>query len=423
MRVAGALLLQFNEQNGNNVDVAMLMEPFSCDGIGLAKEENKDVELAGLLIAAAEKVGNKQFDQASKLLTKCDYLSSTSGTPVQRVVYQFGEALRERINRQTGRIPIEDYFLQERIHLEYVEEAMMSPNSALLACYQLLPFCKVLNFAGIQAVIDNIASAKKVHFIQIGIKIGVECSILMQALATRRGVSLEHFKLTTIVTRNQKKVEETGKRLASFADSMNIPFIFNVIGLSDMKDIKEELFSREEKEVVAVYCPFVLRTMIPWPDQLETLIRVIRKLHPCVMVVYEVEGNHNSPLFVNRFIESLFFYSAFFDCLEECMDRDNQDRINIEINYFGQGILNVVAAEGEERVVRHVGIDVWRSFFSRFGLVETELSYSSIYQANLVNKQFACANSCTLGMNGKSLTVGWKGTPIHSLSTWKFRNV
>ncbi|KAK9147041.1 hypothetical protein Sjap_006944 [Stephania japonica] len=228
MRVAGALLLQFYEQNGNSVDhanLAMLMQPFSCDRIGLTEEETNDVKLARLLIAAAEKVGNKQFDQASKLLTKCDYLSSTTGTPVQRVVYQFGEALRERINRQTGRVPMEDYFLQERKHLDYVEEALITPNSALLACHQLLPFCKVLNFAGIQAVIDNIASAKKVHFIQIGIKIGIECSILMQALASRQGVPLEHFKLTTIVTRNQKKVEETCKRLASFADSMDVPFI------------------------------------------------------------------------------------------------------------------------------------------------------------------------------------------------------
>lgn len=62
--------------------------------------------------------------------------------------------------------------------------------------------------------------------------------------------------------------------------------------------------------------------MIAQPERLECLMRVIRSIDPCVVVVSEVEANHNSLVFVNRFIEALFYFSAFFDCLEACLNQD-----------------------------------------------------------------------------------------------------
>lgn len=79
-----------------------------------------------------------------------------------------------------------------------------------------------------------------------------------------------------------------------------------------------------------------------------------------------------------------------------------------------------MATEGEERKIRHVKLDVWRTFFARFAMVETELSKSSLYQASLLLNKIARWSSCTLDMNEKSLVIGWKGTPMHSLSVWKF---
>jgi hypothetical protein len=84
---------------------------------------------------------------------------------------------------------------------------------------------------------------------------------------------------------------------------------------------------------------------------------------------------------------------------------------------FSEGIRNIVAAEGSERVTRNVKMDVWRAFFARFRMVEMSFSNSSLYQASLVAKNFGCT---TLDRTGKCLTVGWMGTPIHSISAWKF---
>ncbi|KAL6177047.1 hypothetical protein ACLB2K_053679 [Fragaria x ananassa] len=184
-----------------------------------------------------------------------------------------------------------------------------------------------------------------------------------------------------------------------------------------MQDIKDHLFDEiEDEEAVVVYAPLVLRTMIMRPRCLENLMRVMRNINPCLMVVMEVEANHNSPSFVNRFIDALFYYSAFFDCLENCM-KHNKYRVIIE-DLLRKGIRNIVAAEGSERVARSVKMDVWRTFFARFRMVEMSFSNSSLYQASLVAKKYCCT---TLDRNGKCLIVGWKGTLIHSLSAWKFR--
>lgn len=132
-----------------------------------------------------------------------------------------------------------------------------------------------------------------------------------------------------------------------------------------------------------------------------------------------MEANHNSPVFVSRFVECLFFYSTFFDCLETCMADELELRGVTEL-IFKNGIEQIVAMEGSERVARSVKIDVWRAFFARYRMMEMGLSESCLYQVELIIKQFACAGYCTLEKNGKSMIVGWKGTPIHSLSAWKF---
>ncbi|PIA43645.1 hypothetical protein AQUCO_01800004v1 [Aquilegia coerulea] len=421
MRVAGAQYIQFSVRNDDHL--SMLSHPFSCAFSGLGREETNDVELASLLLASAEKIGNQQYDRASKLLTQCAYLSSSTGNPVQRVSFYFAEALQERLNRETGRISFKGG-KKGRQRMEFgvaidFEEGQMTPSSAHLECHQKIPFCQVLQFPGVQAIVESVALARKVHLVDLGIQAGIAWTVLMQALAARHECPVELFKLTGIGT-DEQEIQDTGKRLANFAESMGLPFSFKAIIVSNMDDLKEELFDVTEDEAIAVYSPFVLRTMLTRSERLDSLMRVIRNLNPCLMVVTEIEGCHNSPSFFNRFIECLFFYSAFFDCLEACMDRNNQNRITTERHYFGQGIMNIVATEGEERTFRHVGINVWRAFFARFGMVEIEFSHSSLYQANLIRKQFACGSLCTLDMNKKCLTVGWKGTPLHSLSVWKF---
>nr|POF23700.1 scarecrow-like protein 18 [Quercus suber] len=266
MRKAGEKFIHSISQIADGLSI--LSHPFGFSFYGLSNEETKDVELAEFLFTAAEKVACQQFDRTSKLLNRCDQWSSNTGNPVQRLVPQF---------------------------------------------------------AGIQAIVENVAEARKIHIIDSSIRSGVQWTIFMQALTTRSECPLELLKITAVGITSKHLIEETA----------------------------------------------------------------------------ESAGMYNG--------SALFFYAAYFDCLETSMKENESHRMILESEYFGEAIMNILAAEGEERKVRNVKIDVWRAFFARYGMVEAELSMSSLYQANMVVQKFDCKSFCTLDMNAKSLIIGWKG--------------
>ncbi|TYH04137.1 hypothetical protein ES288_A09G275300v1 [Gossypium darwinii] len=302
----------------------------------LTLKETQDVELALLLLAAAEKVGYREFECTSMLVKQCEFMSSRIGNLVQ-----------QKIKIDTGK-----------------------------------------GSRRIQAIVEHVSKAKKVHIIDLGIKTGVQWTVLMLALVSRYECPIEILKVTAVATNGKRLIEGTGKWLLSFAQSLGLPFSFKVVVVSDMLDLKENLFEVDVGETVAVYAATTLRSML---------------------------ANQNSPMFANRFVEALFFFSVYFDCLVTCMKRNCVNREIVESVYFAEGIRNMVAAEGEERRVRYVKFFVWRAFFVRYGMKEVELSMSSLYQACIVLKTFACGRFCTLDMNGKCLLVRWKGTPVHCM--------
>nr|KYP55085.1 DELLA protein RGL1 [Cajanus cajan] len=398
----------------------MPMHPYGF-GFGiLSEEENRDVELAQFLLAAAERVGCQQFERASVLLFHLQWNpSGGGGSPVQRVVFHFAQALLERIKRETGGGKVAVNKSENNNEERELIGNLISDTKKAVICHQKIPFNQVMQFAGVQAIVEQVAFQTKIHLINLDIGCGVECTTLMQALAERNERQVELLKITAIGLKGKTELEKTGKRLVNFAESLNLPFLYKVVYVTNIIEIKVEQFDIEDNEAVAVYCPIILRTMVSDSDSLEHLMRVIRKIRPTIMIVLELEANHNSPSFVNRFIEALFFYAAFFDCIETCMKEDYECRVTIE-GILSEGIRSIVAMEDGERKVRNVKIDVWRRFFARYRMVETTFSESSLYQANLVAKRFACGDFCTVGKNGKCLIVGWKGTPIHSISAWKF---
>ncbi|KAK3444399.1 hypothetical protein EUGRSUZ_A00354, partial [Eucalyptus grandis] len=410
MMIASAKYIQSSSGAGDDL---ALPDDFSC----LSEDKIRNVQLAEILLAAAEKVGCQQFDAASVLLDQYDELCCSTGNPVERVVYYFSEALREKIDRETGRISIRG--LGKRMTLDVVEDSM-KPSLPIITYYKLVPFSQIQQFSSIQTIVENVADAKKVHVVDFGMQSGIQWMVLMHALVAQREHSLELLKITAIGTCSQQVIEDTGKRLETFARLFHVPFSFKIIMLQDMLELKEDLFDLDGEESIVICAQFLLKRMIPWPERLDSVIKVIKKLNPCVMVVVEVESNHNSPDFTNRFAEVLFFYSAYFDCLEECMERDDENRTFFESVYLGQGLRTTLAAEGEERTIRNVKINVWRAFFSRFGMIEVDMGMASLYQAELMAKKFPCGSSCTLDMNGKCLIIGWKGTPLFSLSAWQF---
>ncbi|KAI4310773.1 hypothetical protein MLD38_035723 [Melastoma candidum] len=406
MKVAGARFVQFQDQRDSYF--SMLTYPFGSSFSELSEEDMKEVELSQLLLAAAEKVGEQNFDRASRLLSYCELLASKRSTPAQRIVLCFAEALHERIETAQGR------------KAPPITDSCLKTGLLSLTCHRQLPFTQITQFTAVQALVEHTATATRIHVVDLALRSGIQMIVLMQALLERKGKPVELLKVTAIAITEREKVEESGKRLISTAKTMGLNFSFRMIVVKDMKDIQEDMVDIDDGEAVAVYASIVLRTLISRQDCLERLTKVIRQLNPSVMVITEVQANHNSPSFVARFIEALFFYSTYFDCLDMCMAEDTESRTVLE-HHFCLGINNILSAEGNDRTTRNVKIDVWRAFFRRYRMVEMGLSDSSLYQARLVAQQFPFASFCTLHYDGKCLLVGWRGTPVLSVSVWKFR--
>ncbi|KAJ8623274.1 hypothetical protein MRB53_031803 [Persea americana] len=214
---------------------------------------------------------------------------------------------------------------------------MIGPHPAHLACLERLPFSQIVQFTEIQAILDNVGSAKKIHMIDLEPGIGIQWSALIQALAVRVAYPFEHLKISAVGT-SSENIMKIRKWLVSFAKTLNLPFSFKAVVVSDMKDIKEDLFELDAEEVVGVYAQLTLRTMLARPDCLENVMKVIKNLNPSIMIVTEVEVKHNSPSFINRFTKVLFHYSALFDCLDMYMDRNDANKMLVEDNFFSLGI-------------------------------------------------------------------------------------
>ncbi|KAI3469297.1 hypothetical protein Pfo_025960 [Paulownia fortunei] len=399
-------------KSGARNEFSAISHPYASTFLGLSTEIAKDIQLVLDVLSCADKVGNQQYDCASKLLEKCNKLSFSKTNTIQRLVYYFTEALHEKIDRETGRF---------RSMVTKWSVDSVTPSSATITLHKELPPTQVTQFTSIQTIVDHVSACRKVHIIDLEIRCGLQQTILMQALAARSECPLEHFKITAVATNSKLTIEEAGIRLKSLAESLNLNFSFHMIRLEDIINLQRNLFDLDAEEAVVVQAAYALKSMIAKPNQLETLMRVIRNINPRVIIITESEANINSPIFVNRFVEALFFYGALFDCMEDCLKNDVADRTFAESKLFSPAIRNIVAAEGEERKFRIVGINIWREFFARFGMVETELSKLALYHANLVRKSRDCGDSCTLCLNGKCLIIGWKGTPVHSLSAWKLQ--
>ncbi|MFS8004195.1 putative transcription factor GRAS family [Helianthus anomalus] len=418
IRLGGERFIQSCSSTSMINDISTLSHPYSNSFSGLSDEEVKDIQLIENLLLSAEKVAQQQFEQSIKLLDWCNVLSCTSGNSIQRLVHYFSKALREKIDKESGRVVSSSGSGKKDV--PNLAERVMSPNPTATMLYEKIPLYHAGHFSGVQALVDGVSGSQKVHVIDLSIKHGAHCTILMQALVSQSRCPIKHLKITAVGTTSKQIIEQTGDCLKSFAESINLPFSFNLVIVEDMLDFNKDLLELDPQEGLGVYTSYGLWGMIAQQDRLESLMKVIKSVNPRVMVVGEVAANLNSPNFVNRFIEGLFYYGALFDSLEDCLGREDEIRIVTESVHLGKGINNIVASEGAERVIRHVNIDVWRKFFAQFGMKETELSMSSLFQANQVAEKFACGSCCTFDRDGYSLIIGWKGTPIQFLSAWKF---
>ncbi|CAI9779050.1 unnamed protein product [Fraxinus pennsylvanica] len=386
-------------------------------GRGKNRNSKKEVvDLRALLINCAKAVAADDHRSANELLKQIRQHSSPFGDGNQRLAHCFAGGLEARL-AGTG----------SQIHKALVNRRTIAAD--YLKAYHLYlassPFTKISKFASNKTINIKSQNAMRVHVIDFGILYGFQWPTFLQRISVREGgpprVRITGIELPQPGFRPAERIEETGRRLADYAKTFNVPFEYNAIA-KKWETIKIEELKIEKDEFLVVNCLYRTENL---PDETvmaessrTAVLNLIRKMNPDIFIHGIVNGAYGAPFFVTRFREALFHFSALFDMLETNVPREKTERMLIERDIFGREALNVIACEGWERVERPETFKQWQVRDLKAGFLQIP------FEREIVNKAKYKVRSTyhkdfVIDEDSQWMLLGWKGRTIYALSCWK----
>ncbi|KAL7090824.1 hypothetical protein ACP275_12G066400 [Erythranthe tilingii] len=379
----------------------------STRSLVLVDSQENGVRLVHTLMACAEAVQKENFKLAEALVKNIGSLAVSQPGSMRKVATYFAEALARRIYRLYPTNP------QDSAFTDLLETHF----------YETCPYLKFAHFTANQAILEAFAGQNRVHVIDLGIKQGMQWPALLQALALRPG-GPPSFRLTGVGPLSHDHLNEVGWKLGQLAQTLNIEFEYKGVVASSLADLDASMFDVKEGEAVAVNSIFELHQLLAKTGAIDKVLKLVRELKPAILTVVEQEANHNGAVFLDRFNESLHYYSTLYDSLESCGGGDgavsDQDKVMSEV-YLGRQICNVVACEGVERVERHETLGQWRARLGWAGFEAVNLGSNAYKQASMLLALFAGGGGYVVEENNGCVLLGWHTRPLIATSAWKIR--
>ncbi|XP_022726848.1 DELLA protein GAIP-like [Durio zibethinus] len=373
----------------------------------LVDSQENGIRLVHTLMACAEAVQQKNFSLAEALVKQIGILAISQAGAMRKVATCFAEALARRIYRLYPQNPL-DHSLSDVLHMHF---------------YETCPYLKFAHFTANQAILEAFEGKKRVHVIDFSMNQGMQWPALMQALALRVG-GPPTFRLTGIGPPshdNSDHLQEVGWKLAQLAEMIHVKFEYRGFVANSLADLEASMLDVRptEVEVVAVNSVFELHKLLARPGAIDKVLSLVKRMKPEIVTIVEQEANHNGPIFLDRFTESLHYYSTLFDSLEGSVS--SQDKVMSEA-YLGKQICNVVACEGVDRVERHETLTQWRTRLVSAGFAPVHLGSNAFKQASMLLALFAGGDGHAVEENNGCLMLGWHNRPLITTSAWKLAN-
>ncbi|KAJ4779289.1 hypothetical protein LUZ62_063546 [Rhynchospora pubera] len=383
------------------------------------KETAKDcVDLQSLLIRCSEAVSTNDNKRACELISEIRKHSSPRGDCYQRLAHYLVDALEAHL-AGTG----SDIYHQL---LSWQGLGNMSDTLKATRIYHAIcPFLRACFYFSNQTILNATKGATKIHIIDFGIQLGFMWPSFFERLSSL-GSAAPKIRITGIGFpergfRPGKLVEATGRRLSEYAQRFNIDFKYQGIA-SKWEIITIEDLKINKDEVLVVNCLHELKNVldesIGRDNPRDKVLRLIKEIKPCVFIHGILNGSYGTPFFTARFKEVLRTFFLFFDIYEATAPRESEMRIYVERNIIIPSAINAIACEGSERVERPETCRQWQARTIRAGF--TQLPVDSMIMKNIKNyvkelyhKEFF------VDEDRKWLQMGWKGTLLFALSTWK----
>ncbi|KAG2690591.1 hypothetical protein I3760_09G194000 [Carya illinoinensis] len=391
----------------------------SNGGRGRSKKQSRNkevVDLRTLLIHCSQAVAADDQRSANELLKQIRQHSTPFGDGNQRLAHIFVDGLEARL-AGTGS-QIYKGLVNKRTSAADVLKAY---HLYLAAC----PFRKISNFISNKTIKIEAVEATSLHVIDFGILYGFQWPTLIQRLSWRPG-GPPKLRITGIDFpqpgfRPAERVEETGRRLATYAESFDVPFEYHAIA-KKWETIRIEELKINKDELIVVNCLYRGKNLhdesVSVDSSRDAFLNLVRKINPVIFVHGVVSGAFNAPFFVTRLREALFHYSALFDMLETIVPREDRERMLIEKEIFGWEALNVIACEGSERVERPETYKQWQLRNLRAGLAQLPFD-REVVKAAMAKVRSSYHKDFVIDEDSRWLLQGWKGRTIFALSCWK----
>ncbi|KAF8414061.1 hypothetical protein HHK36_002060 [Tetracentron sinense] len=379
-----------------------------------AMEASPQADLKQLLIDCARALSENKIDDFEKLIQEARNSVSIRGEPIQRLGAYMVESLVARKEASGTNI---------YRALRCKEPESKDLLSYMQILYEICPYFKFGYMAANGAIAEAFRNEDHVHIIDFQICQGTQWVTLIQALAGRPS-GPPHVRITGIDDPVSKyargeSLEVVGKRLAAMSEKFKIPVEFHPVPVFG-SEVTREMLDVRSGEALAVNFTLQLHHT---PDESvdvnnprDGLLRMVKSLSPKVTTLVEQESNTNTTPFLTRFIETLDFYSAMFESIDETLPRDKKERISVEQHCLAKDIVNIIACEGKDRVERHELLGKWKSRFTMAGFRQYPLSS---YINSVISSLLKCYSEYyTLVEKDGAMFLGWKERNLISASAW-----
>lgn len=372
-------------------------------------------DLKHLLIACAQALSENKLGEFEKLVGLARGAVSISGDPFQRLGAYLLEGLIAR--KESSGTKMYRALNCNEPHSKDVLSYMHS-------LYQGCPYLKFSYMAANGAIAEACKNEDRIHIIDFRISRGTQWMTLLRALAERPG-GAPRVRITGIddpvsIFARGDSLEAIGERYSEISKKLNIPVEFHGVAVF-APEITREMLDVRPGEALAVNFPLLLRhtpdESVDVSNPRDGLLRMVKSLSPKVVTLVEKESNTNTAAFMARFVETLDYYSALFESVDIGAGRGGKERMEVEKQWLGREIVNVIACEGRERVVRHEVLGKWRWRFRMAGFEQWGLSpYVNAVIRGLMK---GYSQHYTLVEEDGALLLGWKNRNLISASAWR----
>lgn len=215
--------------------------------------------------------------------------------------------------------------------------------------------------------------------------------------------------------------EQYRRMVEAAAERYGVPLEYRTLSvpLQDMR--AGVLHLRPQREALLVNAAMRLHTLqdgsVVRSSPRDAALRAVHRLQPRVLVLAEKHVGLNGPFFLRRFGEALDFYSSLFEALDAGLERTSPARELFEKQMLGREIINVVACEGLERVVRNERQQQWHERMREVGFVPLPVPRCVRDSASHVLRKHS--PNFNVKEDGCALVLSWKARSLLAVSGWR----